>query len=247
MEGKDASLPIVKTLLRYPDRININYVGSNLYGSVLHIAVHTKRMDIVCELLACPNIDLNVVETQHYGTPLTMALSRDTTEAARLFFANHDRLNVNLTQYGGQTALHIAARKGMVKIVRTLCGYPMIDMNMIDKYGYGALHYAVERNHLSIVKELVKDPTKCNVNLRTRTEGLTALHRAIHCPNVDLEIVRVLAAVPTINFGLRDTESSLTIIEFAMLRDERPSTTYIDVLLQHRDLIPQYILDIYGF
>lgn len=74
----------------------------------------------------------------------------------------------------GRTALHRAAKKGFLKVVKELLIHPSVDVNMIDKEGKTALHYASQKGYGEVAKELLT-VEGINVNI-TDHLGKTPLH-----------------------------------------------------------------------
>lgn len=75
-----------------------------------------------------------------------------------------------------ETALHIAARKNLFKVVRALLEHDC-PINMQDLNGNSALHLAAGRGYLSVVEVLLENE-KTQLNISNK-EGLTALHLAV--------------------------------------------------------------------
>lgn len=90
-----------------------------------------------------------------------------------------DKVNVNLQDKFGTTALMLAVKKGSVDIVKTLLEHPghyakkgrsqkamphtIVDPNLTDSFGSTALEMAVTQGHTSIVEAML-DHEHVNVN-----------------------------------------------------------------------------------
>ena len=81
----------------------------------------------------------------------------------------------------GETALHVAARKGHTDKVRELLKTGA-DVNAWDKHRVTALHRAAWKGHTDTVRELLKNGA--DVNARDKY-GQTALHRAAYRGHID--------------------------------------------------------------
>jgi ankyrin repeat protein len=217
---------VESVLLPHQDRININYMYEDNYvghffGTGLHIALRSERYnDLIPLLCSFRNIDMNSMHPEH-DSPLFCCLHFENIEAVRLLLAYKDRINVNLMNANGETALTMACRKGYFDFVQTLLSFPNIDINMLDKYQRTPLHAAMYTKSEKIVQLLVQDPSKCNVNVQD-TYGDSPLHLAIRKVGSteedkqhQYEIVRILAALPTIDFNLQNNENE-TVVDVAM-------------------------------
>lgn len=167
---------IERVLLPHQDRIDINYMHENdSVGTALHFAVKAGCEAIIPVLVSFRNIDINVMHPIH-GSPLHMSLLMPNIQAARLLLAYKDRINVNLANSYGQTALTLACQMGYLEIVQTLLSFPNINIDTVDVRQRSPLHAAIMENSDGIVKVLVN--RQCNVNVEDST-GNTPLHQAV--------------------------------------------------------------------
>lgn len=199
------------------------------FGPVLHTAVDTGETAMV-RLLLTSGAKIDAVDTEGW-TALHKAASCDFkqilvggsvdksnitandlgTEMVSILVAAD--ANVNAACYGGDTALHIAARAGHLNIVILL----LDNGALTEAYGedrYTALHCASKAGHASVVRQLLLKGAQIEARARigisfrgvdearmwaekvwpTRTSasGVTALHLAVRHGQV--EIVGILLA-----------------------------------------------------
>jgi ankyrin repeat protein len=81
------------------------------------------------------------------------------------------------------------------EIIQFLVGYPMMDINHVNKHGFTPLHIAARLGNRCMVQELLKHP-HINVHMRT-TFGENALHIASRFGNTT--IVKILLEYANIN------------------------------------------------
>jgi len=122
---------------------------------------------------------------------------------------NNKKINVNLQNKIGHTALIIAVFLSKYNIVVELLKHPKINVNLHNyKNATTSLMYAASLGkynirYLNIVKELLKHP-KINVNLQDKPKGRTAL--IIDCEEGNLEMVKELLKNSKINVNLQNEE-----------------------------------------
>lgn len=103
-------------------------------------------------------------------------------------------------------------------------------MNITDYKELSPLHHAVLKHRTSIVKALVQNPKKCNVNLQDRA-GRTALFMAVQ--EKQFKIVRILLAVPTIDGNLAENERGYTPLQLAITQSSLTDWDIAKVLLEN--------------
>lgn len=92
---------------------------------------------------------------------------------------------LRLTNYNGETCLHVAAALEKPNEIRSLLRHG-VDVNDIDRKGDTALHVAVAENRTKCVETLFHEaPTKIDLSI-LNDNGYTALHLAIKQSNLTL-------------------------------------------------------------
>lgn len=184
---------IARHLLACQDRIRVN-LPSKDGETPLALACRFGAFEIVRMLLSCPNININTRDTLFQRTPLHEAVTVRCVESIKLLVQD-PKCDINVQDKEGRTPLHLIAAS-----------------------------YHVTKQAVEIVKAFVKDPTKCDINLNVQDkEGRTPLHSIVLARNSytaeevqnQYECVRILAAVPTINFSLKDNKN-MTVVDLAM-------------------------------
>jgi uncharacterized protein len=99
--------------------------------------------------------------------------------------------DVNTADGDGWTALHIAARSGNLDIVRTLLAFPLVDVNIKNKWKSTPLMIAAGSGNLPVVELLLRHPGTM-VDLQAEYYGRTATIEAAVKGN--LTVVKTLVA-----------------------------------------------------
>ncbi|XP_018563285.1 uncharacterized protein LOC108905016 [Anoplophora glabripennis] len=158
-------LDIVQFLLEHGEGIHSK---SNCGATALHLAASQGHLDIVrflIELGAAIDIKHTIGLTAYLGVVL-MEYGKD----------------VNIKNNSGQTALHLAALRGNLDIVKFLVTHGG-DLSIRDKSGSTALHLAASKGHLSITKFLVELGTPVDSR---NIDGLNSLHLAASGNHFDI-------------------------------------------------------------
>ncbi|MGB5965764.1 MAG: ankyrin repeat domain-containing protein [Sulfurimonadaceae bacterium] len=112
------------------------------------------------------------------STPILIAdvidASRQDFNSSETFMSliNAKNFNVNKQNNYGQTLLHIASKKGLYPIVKTLIEKGA-DVNLVDTLNRTPLHYAILQQHYEIAKYLIKHGTDVSI---ADQEGNTPLY-----------------------------------------------------------------------
>lgn len=114
------------------------------------------------------------------------------------------KVDVNVTDFLGNTALIFAADNGYPEIVSYLLSLPIININIQNNGGQSALIIAARNGHETIVSTLVQMP---HINLNDKdTNGYTALMWATY--NNHDDIVSILSQLPSIDLNAKDLSSN---------------------------------------
>ena len=170
--------------------IDVNHVRKG--WSPLCIACEKGHVEIVEELLANTNIDVNLALTGNRNsgtTALYIASEKGHVEIVRLLLAHTD-VDVNQARNcDGTTPLCIACQKGSVEIVRLLLAHTDIDVNRGKGNGATPLYIACEKGYVEIVEELLTYGVHVN---KPNSNGWTSL--LIACQAGRTIIVKMLFA-----------------------------------------------------
>ncbi|XP_043543760.1 transient receptor potential cation channel, subfamily N, member 1 [Chiloscyllium plagiosum] len=176
--------------------------------TALHIAVqHCKPM--VVQTLLGFGAQVQLKGGKALETPLHIAARvKDGEKVAEILLKSG--ADVNADQENGETAMHVAARHGNLKMIQALIEEGG-DLIWQSKVGENPLHIAVRHCHLSVVEEILSYLT----NQRSHTEavacvnqenkeGETSLHLAaeikkdvVHFQQEDTQIVKLLMEYET--------------------------------------------------
>ncbi|TIT78461.1 MAG: ankyrin repeat domain-containing protein, partial [Mesorhizobium sp.] len=118
---------------------------------------------------------------------LLAAAERGDAEAVRTELAAG--ADINQTDEGGWSALHLAAHNARMAALEALIAYPAIDVNSRNKWKSTPLSLAAAKGHLECIQALVKHP-QIDINARADYYGRTALIEAAR--NGHLDVVRLL-------------------------------------------------------
>ena len=105
-------------------------------------------------------------------SPLMMSVNSNDIDGVK-FFAKAGRSVLNKRNIGGATALHIAARKGNIEIIKILVNNGA-DLNIKDNEGWTPLMRAASNNNSEIVSELIAKGA--NANLKNNLGQTAILH-----------------------------------------------------------------------
>ncbi|GMT18884.1 hypothetical protein PFISCL1PPCAC_10181 [Pristionchus fissidentatus] len=111
------------------------------------------------------------------------------------------KLDIDLEDDLGWTALMIASSSGKEDIVRYLLSHPTCNVSHSNKNGQTPLHYAASKGHAKVVSLLIENGADINGKDKY---GATALHRAASQGRDD--IVKILKASAGIRIDLMDGE-----------------------------------------
>uniref|UniRef100_A0A3B1K040 NF-kappa-B inhibitor alpha n=1 Tax=Astyanax mexicanus TaxID=7994 RepID=A0A3B1K040_ASTMX len=169
-------------------------IQNDLGQTALHLAVIVDQSQCVCELLkagAC-------AELQERGghTPLHLAVREQRTECVRELTSctSVATKHLNIPNYAGVSALHLAVQKGRCDIISMLLEAGA-DVNQRDQgSGRTPLHWAVESQNCAVVELLLRG--RASVDQRSYA-GHTPLYCALYRPNKRLQALLKSAGAST--------------------------------------------------
>jgi ankyrin repeat protein len=113
-----------------------------------HMAIRFGHLDVLSLLVACNNINLNLIN-RNSDTPLSLATQYRNIEAIKILFTS-PFLDVNVAApYTGQTALMTAAQMGNMEIVKLLMEHGA-NKELRNMSKYTAAQEATAFNHQDI-------------------------------------------------------------------------------------------------
>lgn len=121
-------------------------------------------------------------------------------------------VDINAKSQGGNTALHLAAKNGYIKIVKTLLENGA-GVNAQNHDGETPLHWAADNDHTEVVKVLLENGARVNI---VDKDGETPLHWAIETGHIN--VVTALLEKGNINVDIRD-ELEKTSLHWSVLYD----------------------------
>ena len=127
-------------------------VPSALYRAPLHVACARGHLEIVKELLAHQNIDVNLLVNNF--TPLHAAVSNGQLEVLRLLLAD-SRVNVNVQDDSGDSPLNLCCRLGAIQSLHELCRHPKVDLHLANYSGRAPFVQALASGETEIATALL--------------------------------------------------------------------------------------------
>lgn len=168
---------LAELLLDY--RPNINATCGLNKETLLHKAVREKNARIV-QFLVRKKANC-AIQNNAGRTPLHIATggSKGSVEMERIVRLLSKRSNIDMKDFRGETALHLAAKKGIDAHVKILIHHKA-DVNALDHTGKTPLHLASAAGDLCIVTLLLDNGGKAEIADQL---GYTALHEAVRSGN----------------------------------------------------------------
>jgi ankyrin repeat protein len=148
---------------------------------VIHIAAHRGDLDIMTLLLengASPDV------LSQQGSPLCIAAQKGHEDIISYLLENVGDIDVQLKNYQGETALHLAVRGGHLKSCRLLLQHPGFPVTSTNNRNQTVLHYVAQFTTWRDWEIIVDDVVKKGVQyLHQDSDGHTALHLAVEHNN----------------------------------------------------------------
>ncbi|XP_048575718.1 transient receptor potential cation channel subfamily A member 1 [Nematostella vectensis] len=169
---KEGQIDVVKNLLRQGSS-TINNLDDSGYAP-LHYASRYERIQIA-ELLITHGADINVRTSDdlRMTTPLHLAAKFNSFGIVRMLMSHE--ADIDQRSLFGHHALHYAARRGSVHMVKLFLQDGGVSPNITDNENATPLHVACQSERLDIVDILLRyggDPSQCDV------EGCSPMHIA---------------------------------------------------------------------
>lgn len=153
----------VKDLIKICDLNAIN----NMMQTPLHVATMANRPDMV-ELLLLSGAKFDI-QDRRGSTPLHIACQKGFTQIASIILDNFSKNHLSLRQYievtdfDGQTCLHLAAAHNQKGIIGLLVNNYDIDLNYRDtRSGETVIHKAISLFNVDLLDFLLKLGKHCN-------------------------------------------------------------------------------------
>jgi ankyrin repeat protein len=159
---------------------DVNARNADNRWTVLMVAVGEGFTDVMSELLASPEIDVNA-RAERDLTALHVAADCGNERALELLLA-HPGTDVNAKDHIGRTALIIVAFAGDEALVKRLLARPDLEVNAVDQDRQTALAWAALGGDGGVVSALLADP-RTNPGITNRPDGRTALEIATAAGN----------------------------------------------------------------
>lgn len=125
--------------------------------TTLHIACMQNKINFLKELVTNKHLDINQQMGEGQNTVLHAAIHRNDYDLLKRIL-NHPNIDVNVKNAEGKTALHFAAERGNVKIIKDLCRAGA-NINALDNNGRSVISSAItphnsENEAINVVKAL---------------------------------------------------------------------------------------------
>lgn len=140
----------------------------------LHWAAQGNQPEVVKFLLE-QGSNINDINKSHH-TALHYAVKGGFVDCVRELAMHPQKLDVNIKDDEGNTALHVAIEKMNSDIVNKLIEIPQVDFSITNKDGLNSLHLAALKGNTVVVEKMSEN--KDIVDLQEENEGYTALHFA---------------------------------------------------------------------
>ncbi|XP_052819925.1 ankyrin-2-like isoform X2 [Mya arenaria] len=140
-------------------------------------------------------------------------------------------MDINFTNKGGQSALHLACAEGHTHIVKELLKHDA-DMTLLSQKGNAPIHLACFNGHGDVVELLLKKG--CDINLPSKHSCFPPIYASIletHCEVVKLLLSKGADVTWTSLDGL-----SLVLVAVYTTYDKERTKALLQILLDHVDI-----------
>jgi len=138
-------------------------------------------------------------------------------------FLTQPNIDVNMTDWDGETALMLASASGAENVVQRLSQVPGLDFNARSNDGWTAAFQAVANRELECVKVLSAIPG-VNWNIK-ENHGWSPMASALN--NGFVEILKILLTIQSIDFGITDGQNR-SIAQIAVEGSGRNRNDYME-------------------
>lgn len=170
-------------------------------------ACSTGQLDIVNELLLCPDLNPNLLKEGQLS-PLAAACNGEHLKIIDALLVD-PRVDINQTNDAGESILWQTCGWGKLASLRALLKRKDLVMNNASKGGYTPIYKACDAGHVEIVDELIKYAVDVN---QCGKEGFSPLAIAVYRGN--LEVVEALLKHPDLQINQK-IDKGLTAFHIA--------------------------------
>lgn len=183
--------PFLDYILLFVEGEDYLDVQNDLGQTALHIAV-IMGLHHICEKLILAGAKLCIQERSG-NTPLLIACSESHQQCVEVLLnskglssRNQDQIiqQLDCSNYGGYTALHLAIQKNDLKSVKALLSAGANINKQETSCGRSPLHLAVEAQNLEIVEWLLMQGADVNAKM---CAGYTPMYSALFRPNEEIQ------------------------------------------------------------
>ena len=201
------------------EMIDVNKVDGigNQVGALFYACIN-RHIDIVRQLVAFPDIDLNIQRAKDGATALHVVTEQDDREILKLLLLTQHRdtpryrldIKVNMGQDEGRTALMIASSAGQLGIMEMLLDHPNIDVNQLTNFDQITALYIACSNRQSLAVLLLLADSRTDVNKGLSSPlGASVGQRhtsmvkdILRCPKTSIEHA-TLHGIPVIKYAIQ--------------------------------------------
>ncbi|XP_075745815.1 E3 ubiquitin-protein ligase MIB2 isoform X2 [Rhipicephalus microplus] len=174
---------MAKTLIDAGNDVNVKDIDGN---TPLHYCAVGNEPGAM-RLLVTARADLNAVNHRN-RTPLHVAASKGHADCVRTLLSYSRRINVNIQDAAGDTALHDAITFDNTVIAGLLIDFRAMDLSLQNKRGFNSLHHACFKGNHEIAERILSK--RLNLLNVAKNDGFMALHLA--AKNGHIRVVKTL-------------------------------------------------------